>query len=283
MNKPLYFSILSLLLMFVLVPSLDAQKKKKKSPVVDDYSDLEYLHLLEEDGTIFFGGDYFSIEELTIDGDSTFLLKFYHYDIEDNCTVISAQSYSDIDLTRKHGRFTYSGINGRLLEEGSYADNKKVGEWKYYSYESGVLTRTEDFGNGNKEIEIFTKVDEMPRFPGCEKEKYSIDKRYTCAETKFFQYIFSMIEYPEYARFQRIEGVCDIEFTVSKEGLVTDPHLVNDIGGECGLEALRTFIMMKAENHTWIPGLQNGETQNVLYQIPITFQLNYRSKLKSTK
>ncbi|MBP5758012.1 MAG: energy transducer TonB, partial [Bacteroidales bacterium] len=59
-------------------------------------------------------------------------------------------------------------------------------------------------------------------------------------------------------------------FVVEKDGTLTNPRVVRDIGGGCGEEALRVVKMMPK----WKPGEQFGEIVIVQYTLPILFELN---------
>jgi len=76
------------------------------------------------------------------------------------------------------------------------------------------------------------------------------------------------INYPEMARKAGIEGRVIIQFIVSEDGTVQNPHVIRGIGGGCDKEALR--VVKKAK---FKPGRQRGKAVRVQYSLPIVFKL----------
>ena len=117
--------------------------------------------------------------------------------------------------------------------------------------------------------EIFTIVQQMPRFPGCEDIGGSDDDKKKCAEKKMLEFIYKNIKYPSIARENGIEGMAVVSFVVDKAGKITDPKVVRDPGGGCGKEALRIVNMMP----TWTPGKQRNRAVRVQFNLPVRFKL----------
>ncbi|MEM7102468.1 MAG: energy transducer TonB [Bacteroidota bacterium] len=117
--------------------------------------------------------------------------------------------------------------------------------------------------------EIFTIVQQMPRFPGCEDIGGSDDDKKKCAEKKMLEYIYKNIKYPSIARENGIEGMAVVSFVVDKKGKITDPKVVRDPGGGCGKEALRIVQSMP----TWTPGKQRNRPVKVQFNLPVRFKL----------
>lgn len=116
--------------------------------------------------------------------------------------------------------------------------------------------------------EIFQVVEEMPRFPGCESEGDK-EAQKKCASDKMIKFIYGNIKYPPIARENGVEGTVVIRFVVDKDGSVTAPEIVRDIGAQCGAEALRVVNMMPK----WIPGKQRGQAVKVYFNLPVKFRL----------
>lgn len=110
------------------------------------------------------------------------------------------------------------------------------------------------------EIEIFTIVEEMPKYPG--------------GDEAIFQFIEDNLIYPELAKAKRIEGVVVIEYVVEKDGSLSNIEILRDIGYGCGEEALRLVKSMP----TWSPGKQRGQPVPVAFKLPIRFKLGKPSK-----
>ncbi|MFT5802668.1 MAG: protein TonB [Nonlabens sp.] len=120
--------------------------------------------------------------------------------------------------------------------------------------------------------EIFTVVEEMPRFPGCE-DKSDKEERKKCAQEKMLQFIYKNIKYPPIARENGIEGTTVVRFYVDKDGTVKDPQILKDIGAGCGSEANRVVKMMNSMGQKWIPGKQRGKAVKVYFNLPVRFRL----------
>jgi len=118
-------------------------------------------------------------------------------------------------------------------------------------------------------IKVFDFVRQMPRFAGCEDIDGTDSDKKSCAEIKMLKFIYSKINYPTIARENGIEGIVMISFIVEKDGTITSPEILRDIGGGCGKEALRVISQMP----NWTPGYQRTQAVRVQFRIPIKFEL----------
>lgn len=116
--------------------------------------------------------------------------------------------------------------------------------------------------------EIFTVVEEMPLFPGCESVKDAEERR-NCSNQKLFEFIGRQLKYPEQARADSIQGMAVVEFIIDKTGAVKDAKIIRDLAGGCGEEALRVVNLMPK----WTPGKQRGQLVNVQFRLPLQFKL----------
>ena len=116
---------------------------------------------------------------------------------------------------------------------------------------------------------IYRIVDEMPRFPGCENSDKPTALKNACAKDKLVSFIASELRYPEAAAAEGLEGMVLVSFVVSENGDIMLPEIKRDIGGKCGEEALRVVSLMPK----WIPGVHEGETVKVRFNLPINFRL----------
>ena len=103
--------------------------------------------------------------------------------------------------------------------------------------------------------EIFTHVDEMPRFPGGEKE--------------MMNFLSRNIKYPVEAQKQGVQGTVVLRFVVDKIGKVSDVSIMRSLSPETDEEAIRVVNAMPV----WTPGKQNGEAVAVYYTLPVRFKL----------
>ncbi|NPA35383.1 MAG: M56 family metallopeptidase [Chlorobi bacterium] len=106
-----------------------------------------------------------------------------------------------------------------------------------------------------KEEPVFFVVDEMPEFPGGEKELH--------------RYIATSVNYPEIARKKGIQGRVYVSFIVSKTGEVKNVKLARGVDKVLDEEAMRVVKEMP----DWKPGKQRGENVNVSFTVPINFVL----------
>ncbi len=120
----------------------------------------------------------------------------------------------------------------------------------------GEALPPEDLVEGEEPIyDIFTVVDTEPQFPG------GMDAMY-----KFLQ---DNIRYPRLALENNITGKVYVTFVVEKDGSISRPRLLRDIGGGCGQEALRVVKLMPK----WKPGKQRDKVVRVQYNLPVRFEL----------
>ena len=122
------------------------------------------------------------------------------------------------------------------------------------------------------EDEIFKVVQDMPRFLGCE-HLGTKDKIQACADKKLIEFLYRNLKYPAIARENGIEGMCVIQFTVEKNGSVTDAQVVRDIGAGCGNESLRVVKLMETGEPMWRPGRNRAKPVRVRFTLPVKFQL----------
>lgn len=98
--------------------------------------------------------------------------------------------------------------------------------------------------------------DSMPEFPG--------------GVSAMMTYLMDNVKYPADAKKDKKEGRVACSFVITKEGKVTDAHVVKSSGTESlDNEALRVVNNMP----DWKPGKENGEPVNVHYTIPVIFKL----------
>ncbi len=126
----------------------------------------------------------------------------------------------------------------------------------------------------SSEEEIFTVVDQEPRFPGCEDMEGSDKEKKNCADKKMLGFIYKNIRYPAIARDKGVEGTVVVQFVIDKNGRIQNAKIAHDIGADCGEEALRAVNSMNEESGLWTPGRQGGEAGNVKINLPVMFRHN---------
>ena len=114
------------------------------------------------------------------------------------------------------------------------------------------------FSNAQYETQtekVYTKVEEMPSYPGGDKE---LEK-----------YLMNM-KYPEQARKNGISGKVYVSFVIDSNGQVKDEKILRGIGGGCDEVALEMVQKMPR----WKPGKQGGVPVAVQYNLPVQFNLS---------
>ncbi len=112
----------------------------------------------------------------------------------------------------------------------------------------------------------FAIIEDVPIFPGCEKEPKN--KLKECFNLKMSQFIFKNQKYPEAAIDAGIQGKVFVNFVIEKDGSIVvsgmrSPDKILE------KEAARVFSKMPKIT----PGKQRGKPVRVPYAIPITFKL----------
>jgi protein TonB len=119
-----------------------------------------------------------------------------------------------------------------------------------------------------RRAEIFKVVEEMPAFPGCEDKTDRAEKK-KCSIEKMNTFIYDNLRYPKIAKENGVEGTVVVRFAVEKDGSLSNPEVVRDIGAQCGAEALRIVKSMPK----WNPGKQRGRPVRVQFNLPVKFKL----------
>ncbi len=116
--------------------------------------------------------------------------------------------------------------------------------------------------------EIYKIVEEMPSFGSCVSMEDTKERK-ACSDKEALTFLMDNIVYPTEASNKGTEGTVVVSFIIDKEGNLTEPKVVKDIGDGCGDEALRILKTMKG----WRPGKQKGEIVNVQMYLPIKFRV----------
>lgn len=121
-------------------------------------------------------------------------------------------------------------------------------------------------------VALIEKVEELPRFPGCEGLSDPALKK-PCADRKLLEFIYGNIRYPKPARRRGVQGICVVSFVVEKDGSLSNIRLTRDIGAGCGEEVLRVVQLMNDKKLRWIPGRKYGKAVRVEFNLPVKFRL----------
>lgn len=147
---------------------------------------------------------------------------------------------------------------GLLLKEEIYFQSEKINE---IIHDSSTVSPKETTQ------EVFTLVEEMPAFKGC--EKLESDERNLCTQKEIVDFIISNYYYPTFALEKGIQGKEYIRFIVDAEGNVTK---ITSAGGSNSI--LTEFaIRLVSSMPKFTPGMQKGKHVPVQYIIPINYKI----------
>lgn len=139
---------------------------------------------------------------------------------------------------------------GKSIEIGFPRKKEKEGMQLFYGkWKNDEMNWTVDKASIDLN-KVFTKVDELPEYPGGSK--------------KLYKFVGSNYRTPE----EDISGKIYTSFVVNKQGNVTDVKIVKGLSPRADAEAIR--VLEKLEKFT--PGKVNGIAVNYKYNLPITIQ-----------
>ncbi|WP_367391213.1 energy transducer TonB [Lewinella sp. LCG006] len=128
--------------------------------------------------------------------------------------------------------------------------------------------------NAQTDTTIYQVVEQMPRFPSaCEARDTTVEYKQKCANQAMLEYVYQRVVYPQEAINENIQGTAVITFVVEKDGLISQPKIVRDLGAGTGLAALSVVLKMQEEKLRWLPGKQGGEAVRVQFNLPVKFKL----------
>lgn len=158
--------------------------------------------------------------------------------------------------SRKIGRakyFVFLPMAVLLLQFCNIDPEKKDVFQETTAEHSGVDMQEE---SSKHEGQVFTMVEEMPRYPGGEK--------------KLLEFLKENVKYPAEAEAKGIQGRVIASFVINTDGSTSDYEILRGVDEALDQEALRVI----ASFPKWIPGKQRGQAVRVKYTVPITFRLN---------
>ncbi len=102
---------------------------------------------------------------------------------------------------------------------------------------------------------VLRVVEQYPEFPGGMME--------------LMKWLTRNLQYPAYARQQKIQGEVVASFIINKDGTVADIKILKSVEASLDREALRVLRMMPA----WKPGQDHGQPCRTLVRLPIVFKI----------
>lgn len=92
---------------------------------------------------------------------------------------------------------------------------------------------------------------------------------YPAGDLGLVQFLAKSISYPAEAARNDIQGVVEIAFVINKNGDTRSPRITKSLGYGCDEEVMKAVLNMPR----WIPGIQNGKTEDVPFTLPVRFAL----------
>jgi TonB family protein len=207
--------------------------------------------------------------------------RFYIDEFRQRVKPPASFIYSGIAERQPDGRVYIKlyNSNDSLASEGNYSFynslfEKKSGPFTYYKYEEELYNESyaglydwmppaqQDTADGK---DLFIRCTsgrrdtlhcDAPRFPE--------------GDVALMKFLAKNINYPDDAKENNIQGIVVISFIVQTDGSISSIKLVQDIGANCGQEAMRVVKDMP----NWIPGRVDGQPVNVRFTLPIRFRLD---------
>ena len=123
--------------------------------------------------------------------------------------------------------------------------------------EISIVEYSQDELIEDDEIVLFAVIEDKPMFNGKD------------ADVGFREWVSSKIVYPPVASENGITGRVFTEFTIDRDGSITDIRILRGADPLLDAEAIRVLRM----SPKWSPGMQRGKAVRVIYQFPFVFQL----------
>ncbi|MTB50069.1 energy transducer TonB [Lewinella sp. W8] len=115
-------------------------------------------------------------------------------------------------------------------------------------------------------------VERMPVF-GSECFGLSGEEAKQCSDRALLSFVQSRVKYPTLARENNIQGTVVVQFTVEKDGSISDVKVVRKVGGGCSEAAQKAVEAISREGERFKPGIQAGLPVRVRFNLPVKFAL----------
>ena len=172
----------------------------------------------------------------------------------------------------KDSIWNYYNYQHRLAEFGRYENGEKVGVWNAYDSKGGLQVQ---YDYTNKKLLVYNR----PKSDSANRQYYVVNgndtiKTFLGRPPIFLDgggKYFTGMHYPRAAKENNIQGKVLIVFTIDSNGKVSNFRIKKSLGYGCDEEALRA--VKNGFNGDWLPGLLNGNSVVVEYEMPISFTL----------
>jgi protein TonB len=115
----------------------------------------------------------------------------------------------------------------------------------------------------------FAIIEDIPIYPGCEKEKTK-EAKMLCFRNRLEKHFASKFEYPEAAKEAGMQGKCFVSFRIEKDGTINVLNVIRAPHPSFESAFKKAFSsLLKAT-----PGKQRGKPVTVTYSLPINLKLD---------
>lgn len=128
-------------------------------------------------------------------------------------------------------------------------------------------------GQTTGDTAVYQVVEDPARFPGCEAVDSTVEFKRQCASQQLLAFVYQNVRYPQEALEKNIEGSVVLTFVVEKDGRISSPKIIKDIGGGCGIEALRVIGAMNEAGVVWTPAKHKGQVVRSVVNLPVRFRI----------
>jgi TonB family protein len=133
-----------------------------------------------------------------------------------------------------------------------------IGEERINTDGDAMMVMEEPMPAKEQGDQVLMFAEEMPEFPG--------------GTDSLRNYLNRMIRYPELAKEAGVQGTVYINFTVEKDGSLTNVNVIKGIKEGMGLNEEAVRVVKGMPN--WKPGKMNGRPVRVNMNIPVRFRLD---------
>ena len=167
------------------------------------------------------------------------------------------------------GEYTVYYPDGATHSVRHYHKGKLEGSFKQF-YPNGELRREEFYSNGTctggKLFDV--EGNELPH------QQYEHFASFDGGMEGFSKVLKKHIKYSEKHYKDQEFGRVVIAFTVDKEGNIKDVEIKESVNEKLSKAAMKGMAQV-VKKYKWAPAYQDGEYQNVLFTLPLNFNLPY--------
>ncbi len=113
---------------------------------------------------------------------------------------------------------------------------------------------------------IYTYLDTMPIFSGCEIEEFN--NRLNCTLRKTREFIINNLNYPEPLHDAKVQGKVWVYYEIGLKGQVQNIKILKSVHPKLDLEAKKVIEKLPQ----YIPGIKNSKAVVVKRTIPVVFK-----------